>query len=317
MREMIKIYLFRNSKVWVRFGLDAKIGFAILLGIILMFPHPGYGQGLYGDPSSTLGQWGKFRLEVGTGSTVNPNLKINNKPVSVTIPQGTFNLIASDTTVAIRTKQVFLTATVGLGSSLDAIIKVGKFKSQDGFDGNNAPSGGLGFRFSPPQTSRLKLGFLFQAFHASSENNGFETSIDTGFDADSRGITRHITASGTGNDKLKLIQYDALLSLSIQDIPYVRPYGALLVSYQDRTETGSFSGQGILTICSKVSGCTSAPRPVDLSWNTDVSTDSVVGGVFGVSLRPFEWVGINLEGFLGAGHLGTQYGYTASAFVNF
>jgi len=296
--------------------LGTKIGCAILLGTILMLPHYGYSQGLYGDPSETLGQWGKFKLEVGTGSTVNPNLKINNKPVSVTTVQGEFNLTASDTIVAIRTKQNFLTATLGLGSSFDALIKVGQFKAQDGFDGNYSPSGGLGFRFSPPQTSHLKMGFLFQAFYATSENDGFDTSVDTGFDTDSKGITRHIAASGTGKDKLRLIQYDGLLSLSIQDIAYVRPYGALLVSYQDRTEKGSFSGQGVLTTCVGIS-CISAPRQVYLSWNTDVSSDTVVGGVFGLSMTPFEWVGINLEGFLGAGHLGTQYGYTVSAFVNF
>lgn len=318
MREMFKEYLFRTSKIWLRFGLNTKIGFAILLGIILMSPDLGYGQGLYGDPSSTLGQWGKFKLEVGIGSTVNPNLKINSKPYTVTLlNEGDINLIASDTTVAIRTKQYFLTATLGLGNSVDAILKVGQFKAEDGFDGNYSPSGGLGFRFSPPQTSHLKMGFMFQAFYAKSENNDFETSIDTTFDADSKGITRHITASGTANDKLTLSQYDALLSLSIQDIPYVRPYGALLVSLQDRTEKGSFSGQGVIKRCGMSIPCISGPGTVSMSWNTDVSSDSVVGGVFGLGMKPLEGVGINLEGFLGAGHLGTQYGYTASAFVNF
>lgn len=303
-------------KSWQKVGFCIKICCAILFGTMLMFPHDGYSQGLYGDPSETLGQWGKFRLEVGTGSTINPNLKISNKPVSVTIPQGNFNLIASDTTVAYRTKQNFLTATMGLGNSLDALIKVGQFKAQDGFDGSTEPSGGLGFRFSPPQTTHLKMGLLVQAFYATSENNGFETSIDTGFDPDSRGRQRHITASGTGKDKLRLIQYDALLSLDIQDIPYVRPYGALLVSFQDRNENGSFSGQGVITTCTGVQ-CISGTGPVSLSWNTDVSTDSVIGGVFGVSMKPFERGGINLEGFIGAGNLGTQYGYTASAFFNF
>jgi hypothetical protein len=317
MREMFKEYSFHTPKLWLRFGLGTMFYCAILLGTIMMFPHRGYGQGLYGDPSTTLGQWGKFRLEVGTGSTVNPNLKINNKPVSLKVNQGTFNLIASDTTVAIRTKQVFYTVTLGLGNSLDAFLKVGQFKVEDGFDGSTSPSGGLGFRFSPPQTSHLKLGFLFQVFQATSENNGFDTSVDILFDTDSRGIQRHITATGTGKDKLSLTQYDALLSLSIQDIPYVRPYGALLVSFQDRTEKGSFSGQGNLTTCPGGHCLPPATGPVDLSWNTDVSTDSVVGGVLGLSLSPIEWVGINLEGFLGAGHLGTQYGYTASAFVQF
>ena len=317
MREMLKKCSCHTPKLRLRFGSGTMIYCAILFGTILMFPHPGYGQGLYGDPSSTLGHLGKFQLEVGTGSTVNPNLKINNKPVSVTARGQNFNLTASDTIVDIRTKQVFYTATLGLGNSLDAFLKVGQFKAEDGFDGSNEPSGGLGFRFSPPQTSPIKLGFLFQAFYATSENNAFATSVDTTFDTDSRGIKRSITASGTGKDKLRLIQYDALLSLSVQDIPYVRPYGALLVSFQDRTEMGSFSGQGVMTTCVGVQCITSGTGPVELSWDTDVSTDSVVGGVFGVSLRPFEWVGINLEGFLGAGHLGTQYGYTASAFVNF
>jgi hypothetical protein len=317
MREMFKEYSFRFPEVGGEFGFRRTLCYATLLGTILMSPNLGYGQGLYGDPSTTMGQWGKFKLEVGTGSTVNPNLKINSKPFSVTTLQKEFNLTASDTTVAIRTNQLFLTATLGLGSSMDAFIKVGQFKAQDGFDGNYSPSGGLGFRFSPPQTSHLKMGFMFQAFYATSENNGFETSVDTGFDADSQGITRHITASGTGKDKLTLNQYDTLLSLSIQDMPYVRPYGALLVSFQDRNEEGSFSGQGVITTCGLNIPCQSGTGPVNLSWNTNVSSDSVVGGVFGLSLRPFEWVGINLEGFLGAGHLGTQYGYTASAFVNF
>jgi len=316
MKEMLKKYSYCVLRSRQRFGFYTKIGCAILFGTILMVPQHGYGQGLYGDPSQTLGQWGKFQLEVGTGSTFNPNLKINNKPVTVTIPGRTLNVIANDTTVALSTKQVFLTATVGFGNSLDVFFKMGRFKSQDGFDGDYSPSRGLGFRFSPPQGARLKMGFLFQAFQTSSENNGFETSIDTGFDTDSRGITRHITASGTANDKLRLTQYDALLSLDIQDIPYVRPYGALLVSFQDRTEKGSFSGQGVLTTCVGVQ-CISGQAPVSLSWNTDVSTDSVVGGVFGLSMRPLKWVGINLEGFIGAGHLGTQYGYSASASVIF
>lgn len=317
MRRMFKEYSICALKSWQKGGYCIKICCAILFGTILMFPHDGYSQGLYGDPSETLGQWGKFQLEVGTGSTVNPNLKINNKPVSLKVNQGTFNLVASDTTVAIRTKQVFYTATLGLGNSLDAFLKVGQFKVEDGFDGSTSPSGGLGFRFSPPQTGPLKMGFLFQAFYATSENNGFETSVNTGFDTDSRGITRSLTANGTANDKLRLIQYDGLLSLDIQDIPYVRPYGALLVSFQDRTEKGSFSGQGNLTTCPGGHCLPPSSGPVYLSWNTDVSTDSVIGGVFGLSLRPFDWVGINLEGFLGAGHLGTQYGYTASAFVKF
>jgi len=318
MSELFKKTFFRFAEIWRGSGSPRRVIFGLSLAAILMAPNLGYGQGLYGDPSGTLGRFGGFKLEVGTGSTVNPNLHINNKPVSLTIPQGTFNLTASDTIVKIRTKQVFLTATLGLGSSLDAFIKVGHFKAQDGFDGSNEPSGGLGFRFSPDQTGRLKMGFLFQAFYASSENNSYPASINTEFNTDSRGITRSVNATGTGADKLRLIQYDGLLSLSVQDIPYVRPYGALLLSYQDRTEKGSFSGQGDLTICSSISGCQVATgRPMYLSWNTDTFTDSVVGGVFGLSIKPFDRGGINLEGFIGAGHLGTQYGYTASAFVNF
>lgn len=314
MKEINKMHLFRFAEIGGGFGFRRLMGFALFFGIILLSPNLGYGQGLYDDPSGTLGQWGKFKLEFGAGSTVNPNLHINNVPVKFTILQGTFNLTASDTIVKIRTKQLFLTATVGIGNSIDAIVKVGRFSAQDGFNGDSSPSGGLGFRFSPPQTGRIKMGLLFQGFYATSEDNGSQASVNIQFDPD-RGVSRHVTASGTGKEKLRLIQYDLLLGVGIQDIPHLRPYGALLVSYQDRTDKGSFSGNGVTTICH--TSCQMAQGPVYLSWNTDVYSDSVVGGVFGLDIHPIDWVGINFEGFLGAGNLGTQYGYTVSTFVKF
>ncbi len=291
---------------------------AVFLGAIGLLPTDGYGQALFGDPSSTLGGFGKLRLEAGRSVIDNRNLKFVGKVFSVETRPLNTNLTASETREAIKTEMSFLTATMGLGKSLDVFLTAGRFRIQDLFDGNYEPAGGLGFRFSPPQTGLLKMGLLVQAFYATSKNNGFDTLVDTWFEPDSRGLERHIVASGTSQDKLSLISYDLLLGFGIQNIPFVRPYGGLLVSVQNRTEKGSFSGQGDLITCrNQRSQCLGGSTPVSLSWNTDVSSDSVFAGVLGLTITPIEWIGVNLEGHLGGGHLGNERGFMASAFIDF
>jgi hypothetical protein len=292
---------------------------AFLLSAVCLLPDTGYGQGLLGDPSSTLGQFGKFRLELGAGFVDNPNLKIKNEPITVmTPPKPTvFNLIAEDSTETFRTEQRFLTATVGMGSSVDLFFKVGKFRTQEPFDGDSDPSGGLGFRFSVPQTGFLKIGFQMQGFYATSENNGYDTSVDFFSQTDSSGLHYHVVANGTAKDKLRLISYDMVLGVGVQDIPYMRPYAGLLVSFQNRTEKGSFSGQDEFTTYRGTQKIATDTGAITSSWNTDLASDSVIGGVFGLTITPVDWAGINIEGNLASGHLGSQRGLMASAFVKF
>jgi hypothetical protein len=317
MKEVFKKHLLRVSELWRFSGFGSGICCAIFLGTLFLWPHDGYGQGLLGDPSSTLGQWGKFKLEIGGGFTDNPNLKINNEPISVSTPSKDYNLIAVDFKESFRTEQRFLTATVGMGRSVDLFLKVGKFRTQDPFAGDSAPSGGLGFRFSVPQTGFLKIGFQMQGFYATSENNGYDTSVDFSSQTDSKGLHYLVNADGTAKDKLRLISYDMVLGVGVQDIPYVRPYAGLLVSFQKRTEKGSFSGQGDLTTCN-VSVCIATfTGAISSSWNTDLASDSVIGGVFGLTITPVDWAGINLEGNLAGGSLGNQSGLMASAFIKF
>jgi hypothetical protein len=156
-----------------------------------------------------------------------------------------------------------------------------------------------------------------QAFYATSENNAYDTSVDFLSQTDSKGEHFHVTADGTANDKLRLISYDMVLGLGVQDIPYVRPYAGLLVSFQNRTEKGSFSGQGDFMTCHPTCNSIPGTKPISLSWNTDVATDSLIGGVFGLTINPVDWAGITLEGNLASGPLGNQRGLMASAFVQF
>jgi hypothetical protein len=319
MREMFKEYSFRFPEVGGEFGFRRTLCYATLLGTILMSPNLGYGQGLYGDPSTTMGQWGKFKLEIGAGFVANPNLKIKNEPITVMTPPQPkiYNLVAVDSTESFRSEQSFLTATVGMGRSVDLFLKVGKFKTQDPFEGDSSPSGGLGFRFSPPQTGFLKIGFQIQGFYATSENDGYNTSVDFWSHTDSQGLHYHVDTDGTAKNKLRLISYDMVLGVGVQNIPYVRPYTGLLVSFQNRSEKGSFSGQGDFTTCNANQCFPANTGAITSSWNTDLPSDSLIGGVFGLTITPIDWVGINLEGNLAGGHIGNQYGFMASAFVNF
>lgn len=311
-------YISRFSGSWSPrlFGIGAKICCAILFGTFLLFPDDGYGQAFFGDPSLTLGRLGRFKLEVSAGVINDPNIKIDDKPISVTARGQSFDLIASKTTDEIKSEQFFLTATVGVGRSTDIFLKVGQFKSKNFFNGNFGPSGGLGFRFSPPQTGYLKMGLLMQASYATSENSDFGASFDTWFEPDSRGLQRHIVASGTAEDKLRLISYDLLLGVGVQNLSFVRPYAGLFVSSQNRTEKGSFSGRGDVFTC-QANLCLGGVGPVAFSWNTDVSSDSIVGGVFGLTFTPVKRLGIGLEGHIGEGHLSSERGLMASAFVYF
>lgn len=300
-------------------GIGIKVCCAVFLCAIGLFPADGYGQALFGDPSSALDGFGKFRLEAGRSVINSRNLKFVGKAYSVETSTLNKNLIASETTEAIKSEMYFLTATMGLGRSVDVFLTAGRYRIQDLFDGNYEPAGGLGFRFSPPQTGRLKMGLLVQALYATSKDNGFGAHVDTWFEPDSRGLKRHLTADGTSQDKLRLISYDLLLGVGIQNIPFVRPYGGLLVSVQNRTEKGSFSGQGDLITCpSGNSPCSRpGPTPVSLSWNTDVSSDSVLAGVFGLTITHFDWIRVNLEGHIGRGKIGNESGFMASAFIDF
>jgi len=308
----------RASETGRSCGFGAAIFFVIFLGTLFVSPHDGYGQGLLGDPSSTLGQFGKFQLELGAGFVDNPNIKIDNKHYSATDPNGiSHSLISTETSQTIKTEQRFLDATMGMGSSLDLFLIVGKFRTQEPFDGDPGPSGGFGFRFSPPQMGFLKFGFQMQAFYATSENNGYDTSVDLLSQTDSKGLHYHVTGTGTANDKLRLISYDMVLGVGVQHIPYVRPYAGLLVSFQNRNEKGSFSGQGDFMTCRPTCNTIPGTKPINLSWNTDVATDSLIGGVFGLTITPVDWAGITLEGNWAGGNLGHQSGFMASASVKF
>jgi hypothetical protein len=318
MRGLFKRQLVRGSDYRRFTGFGGPICGAILLATTLLSPLNGYGQGLLGDPSSTLGGWGKFKLEAGAGFIDNPNIKIDNKHYSVTDPNGiSHSLVATETSESIKTEQRFLAATMGMGRALDLFIKVGKFKTQDPFDGEFKPSGGLGFRFSPPQTGFLNFGFQMQAFYGTSENNGYDTSVDILTQTDPKGVHYQITGDGTAKDQLRLISYDMVLGVGVQNIQYVRPYAGLLVSFQNRTEKGSFSGQGDFITCHPTCNASPGTKPITLSWNTDVATDSLIGGVFGLTITPVDWAGMILEGNWAGGSLGHQSGLMASAFVKF
>jgi hypothetical protein len=299
-------------------GIGMNVGCAVLLGAIVLTPSHGYGQALFGDPSATLGGFGQYRLEAGRGVIDSYNLHFVGKVVSVKTNQLNTNLIESETREGIKSELTFLTATAGLTKSIDVFLTARQYRIQTLFDGGYGPAGGLGFRFSPPQTGLIKMGLLAQVFYATSENNGFDTSVDTWFEPDSRYIERHIVASGTAKDKLRLISYDLLLGVGLQNIPYVRPYGGILVSVQNRTEKGSFSGQGDVFNCPfPGTRCIVATTPVSLSWNTDVSSDSVFAGLLGVTITPIEWIGVNFEYLLGRSRTGNLRGFMASAFVDF
>lgn len=304
-------------------GIGIKVGCAVLLGAIILIPSNGFGQALFGDPSSTLGGLGQYRLEAGRGVINSYNLHFVGKEVSVKTNQLITKLTASETTGAIKSEMSFLTATVGLTRSVDVFLTAGRFRNQNLFDGSYKPAGGLGFRFSPPQAGLLKMGLLAQVFYATSENNGFEKSVDMWFEPDSRYVEHHIVASGTAEDKLSLISYDLLLGFGLQNIPFVRPYGGLLVSVQNRIEKGSFSGQGDVFTCPYpgshcLGGSHLGPTtPVSLSWNTDVSSDTVFAGVLGLTITPIDWIGVNFEYLFGRGHTGNQRGFMASASVDF
>lgn len=319
---MIK-YLLRMPGPWIRrcSGIGMILGCAVLLGAIVLTACDGYGQTPFGDPSATLGGFGRYRLEVGRGLIDSYHLHFKGQVVSVKTNQVNANLTASETRERIKGDLSFVTATVGLTRSIDVLLTAGQFRIRTLFDGNYGPAGGLGFRLSPPQTGLIKMGLLVQALYATSKNNDSDAQVDTWFEPDSRYIERHIVASGTAEDKLRLISYDLLLGFSLQNIPFVRPYGGMLVSVQNRTEKGSFSGQGDVFTCPFRGTCKPEnPRgsvPVSLSWNTDVSSDTVFAWGLGLSITPIDWLGANFEYFSGRGHIGSLRGFMASVFVEF
>jgi hypothetical protein len=316
---MIK-HLLRMPAPWARrcSGIGMKFGCVFLLGAIVLTAGDGYAQTLFGDASATLGGFGRYRLEAGRGIIDSYHLHFKGKVVSVVTNQFSAHLTASETTGRIESEMSFLTATVGLTRSIDVLLTVGQFRTQTLFDGNYGPAGGLGLRLSPPQAGLIRMGLLVQVFYGTSKNDGYDAKVDTQFEPDSRYIERHIVATGTAEDKLRLISYDLLLGIDLQNIPLVRPHGGVLVSVQNRTENGSFSGQGNVATCPFPGTiCLTASTPVSLSWNSDVSSDKVFAGLIGLSITPVDWIGADFEYVVGRGHIGNQRGFMASVFVDF
>lgn len=274
-----------------------------VLPILAVFPAvlvPGNSraQALFGDPSSTLGGLGRFSIEVGGSLTPNQDFRFDGMSVPMVLTSQTFTLVVPDYTDGSEGEQVFVTATVGLAQLLDVYGTVGLARIEgDGFSGERALAGGGGIRVTPRQDGPVRVGLQLQAFRASGEDDTI-SGVVSSLDALPGSLDQvSVHAPGSGREKISLTRYDALLGFGVHSLPYVRPYGGVLFTVVDGTDTGSLAGQAYYVSCPRAGGvCTTGEEPYRLSARNGFGSDKALGAVAGASVEASPQWALTLEG---------------------
>lgn len=268
----------------------------------------------YGDPSYINDSKHPVKFGFGAGITGREEIKLKPTPMTVQSSGGqtlTFDLAPQQQ--ELQSIQMYLTGSMRLGQTVELSAIVGQTKIREPLNADYALLGGAGLRISPPQTGMFKMGLLLQASFSSGKGTAVKESISSNSHTAS-GDYVIFGASGTGQEKMSLERYDALLGFGVDRIPHVRPYAGLLMSRIQGTDEVTFQGAGgVCVIPSGGSSCTfQSVTQTQFSVKRDIEERNSVGGIVGIILNPADNVNIILEG-----QFATSYSFSLSTVMSF
>lgn len=276
--------------------------FSLAISSFFLLPLIVQAQGLLGNPGFIEGGSAKFRLEVGGGTVLKQKIKYKETTIPFNTTSQNFLITGEEGTDEIEKEQFFLSGFIGLGSMGDFFANVGMLKiKNDAFDGDQNLSWGAGLRISPPQDGWVRFGLIVQVAHEKSTDDNVTLQFSS-FDTEPTNPTTitSIRATAKGKSEIEITRYDIFLGFSAQNLP-ILPYGGLLVTVLDGTDTITSNGQAFIDRFPRSGGLvTTTTENFSTSFENDLEEESMVGGVLGFVFNPSGKSGVTLEGQFGS-----------------
>jgi hypothetical protein len=281
----------------------SKICFSLIACLaVLAISQELYALGLYGDPTA-ISKKRQLQVEVGGGKTIDgQQLKFTETRASVQASTFSSSDTIADSADKFKSEHIFLGIVYGMSDTAQAFARVGGVRSNEPeISSDFAASYALGLRLSPKQQGAIRVGLIGQVTQT---EHHFESGPGSFFSPDITPNGPNVTIfSGLGqlSEDLKLTRFDVLLGAGVPT-SVVSPYAGLLLTFIIGSDSATITGNqsDVCTYPRGGPGCTSTPSgPFTVELDSDVESESLIGGVVGVALNATEAVGLTLEAQFG------------------